>query len=52
MEILLQILEVLPFFFVFGYAIAATRVKDDIKEIKYILWAVVFMLAGIADAII
>jgi nitric oxide reductase large subunit len=52
MEILFQILEVLPLFFVLGYVVAATRAKDDIKEIKYILWALLFMLAGIADAII
>jgi hypothetical protein len=52
MEILLQILGVLPLFFVFGYVVAATRAKDDMKAIKYLLWAVLFMLAGIADAVI
>jgi hypothetical protein len=56
MEILLQILEVLPLFFVFGYVVAAKGAKDDIKEIKYILWAVLwaglFMLNSIKDAIV
>jgi hypothetical protein len=56
MEILFVIFKLLPLFFVFVYVVAATGVKDDIKEIKYILWAVLwsvlFMLGSIANAII
>lgn len=52
MEIISQILQVLPMFFVFGYVLAAVRTKDDIKEIKYLLWAGFFLLATLTDAII
>ena len=51
-EILSQILKALPFFFVFFHTIAAIRAKDDIKEIKHILWTLLFIVVGIADAII
>ena len=56
MEILFKIFELLPLFFVFGYVVAAKRTKDDVKEIKYILWAGLwaglFMLDSIKDAIV
>ena len=52
MDILFRVIELMPLFFMFGYVIAALRAKDDIKEIKYLLWACSFLLAGIADAII
>ena len=51
MEILSQVIDVLPMFFVFGYVVAAGLTKDDhIKEIKYLMWAVVFLLSTIVGS--
>ena len=52
MEILEHFFDVIPLIGLVGYAFAAGLTEDDTKEIKYLLWAILFMLSGIADAVI
>jgi len=49
---MIELLKYIPLVFTFGYAVAAATTKDDVKEIKYLLWAGLFLLASIADAVI
>ena len=52
MEILQHFFDITPLIGLIVYVIAASFTKDDTKEIKYLLWATLFMLVGIADAVI
>jgi hypothetical protein len=52
MEILQRFFDVIPLIGLVGYAIAASLTKDDAKEIKYLLWATLFVLSGIADTVV
>jgi hypothetical protein len=48
----MEFVKYIPLVFTFGYAVAASLTKDDVKEIKYLLWAGLFLLASIADAVV
>jgi hypothetical protein len=42
MEIVIDILEILPVFFTVGAVLAARASDDTLEKIKYILWAILF----------
>ena len=52
MEILGIIFHFIPLVFLVVYVISATLTDDDIKEIKYLLWAMLFIAVAIADAVV
>lgn len=52
METLFLFFQIIPMFFVVGYAVAASYAKNDLKAIKYLMWTIAFLLASIAYNVI
>ena len=49
MDILTDILEILPLFFTVGAVYKAQTVTDTLEKIKYILWAILFQTIPIVN---